>query len=308
VTSQGFPKSMNVSKAIDKILGGKKVTKEDESIPVEPPVSALEHTSMSPSESSGNTGRKATVAPYEHIQPTTPEAAKWTGYGTSLKPSFEPIIVARKPISEKNVALNILKYGTGALNIDATRVGSTEKDAQGQPLGRWTPNFALAHTEKCIHTGEESDSFVRNRTEEWTGFGQQEKPEYSTESISFATDIYKCADNCPVRILAEDSGMAIDSHGNGVTSKYFPAFMYHKKAAKSEKPVSEDGESHVSVKPLELMRWLVKLVTPEGGVVIDPFLGSGTTMEAARLENIRSIGVEAHIPYMGLIKQRIDRT
>lgn len=260
VTSQGFPKSRNIKKEIEKIADASEVTSE------------------------------------------------WDGYGTAMKPSFEPIIVARKPASESNIAKNILKHGVGALNIDATRVGTSTKDEDGKPLGRWTPNFVLAHTDQCTKTGEVADSFVRNRTEEWSGFGQRERPDYTSQSISFSTSVYECVDGCPVRILAESTGLSPSKNGAGVTSRYFPAFMYHKKASKAEKPVDEDGETHVSVKPLELMQWLVRLVTPTGGVVADPFIGSGTTIEAARIEGIRSIGVEGYKPYLGLISQRLDRS
>jgi DNA modification methylase len=230
----------------------------------------------------------------------------WSGAGTAMKPSFEPIIVAQKPIMAKNITSNIAEFGTGVFNIDATRVGSTERDSYGQPMGRWTPNFVLSHSEHCIQSGTTDDSFVRNRTEGWSGFGQEQKPRYTSEVIKFPVPVYDCVEGCAVSQLATES--STKPTVQQVTSKYFPAFLYHKKATKKEKPLLGDGSTHVSVKPLELMRWLVRLVTPVDGVVLDPFLGSGTTVEAARLEGRHSIGVEAFDSYLKLIAQRIQRS
>lgn len=281
VSSQGFPKSLDVGKAVDKHV-----------------------SSVSPSEALDVVGSSE-----EAVIASEPQVASWDGYGTAMKPSFEPIIVAQKPIGERSIVANVLRHGTGALNINATRVGGSTKEDAVSHLGRWTPNFVLSHSEECFQSGAAPDFFVRNKTEQWTGFGQKERPGYSSESISFSTPTYHCVEGCPVRLLAEESNShAAKVPGEGVTSKYFPAFLYHKKASKQEKPVSADGKTHVSVKPLELMQWLVRLVTPQGGVVLDPFLGSGTTVEAARREGILSIGVEGHQPYLELISQRLQRS
>lgn len=163
---------------------------------------------------------------YDLTAPATAEATAWQGWGTSLKPAFEPIVMARKPLAGTVVA-NVLDFGTGAMNITATRLGD-----------RWPANVIL--------------------------------------------------DDDQAAKLAE--------------SKYF----YTPKASKSERPVV-DGVAHPTVKPLALMRWLVRLITPPGGTVLEPFAGSGTTVEACILEGFHCIAIEREAEYLPLIQARIDR-
>lgn len=162
--------------------------------------------------------------------PATPAAQKWAGWGTSLKPAFEPVVVARKPF-KGTVAASVLEYGTGAINIDASRIDSE--------AGRWPANV----------------------------------------------------------ILDESQAAALDDSAK---------FFYCAKAPKSERPVV-DGTAHPTVKPLALMRYLCRLVTPVGGTILDPFAGSGTTIEAARGEGFDVIGIEREADYLPLIQHRIDR-
>ena len=165
-------------------------------------------------------------------KPVTDEAKRWEGWGTGLKPAFEPIVVARKPLAGTVVA-TVLEHGTGALNIDGCRVEA----------GRWPTNVVL------------------------------------------------------------DESQAAEL---GDSAKFFPVFKYQAKAPSKERP-KVDGVAHPTVKPLALMRWLVRLVTPPGGWVLDPFAGSGTTGEAAYLEGFRCLLIEREADYLPLIEHRFNR-
>lgn len=220
------------------------------------------------------------------------EAEKWTGHHTGLKPAIEDWWLIRKPISGKIIE-NLLKYGTGTLNIDASRVytdwnepdrpeswkksGFTSKpDANkiaappGQgiechPLGRWPADVVFSHSNRCRRA--------------YKGGG---------------APVYECDPRCPVKTLEEqDSGAA--RFFQTFEPDYDEAFQYFAKPSTREKNEDLDGgitNEHPTVKSLRLMRYLVKLVTPGGGVVLDPFAGSGTTLVAAAELGFGFYGIE----------------
>ncbi len=171
--------------------------------------------------------------------PVLDEAKRWQGWGTALKPAFEPCLIARKPLAG-TVADTVLTYGTGAININAGRVGGTD--------GRWPTNLTI------------------------------------DEQVAAALDA-----TTPGR------------------SRFFPTFRFEAKAPTRERP-KVNGVAHPTVKPLALMRWLVRLVTQPGGTVLDPLAGSGTTLEAAVLEGFNAIGIEREETYLPLIMQRLRKT
>lgn len=231
----------------------------------------------------------------------------WAGWGTALKPAFEPCVVARKPIAG-SVAENVLTHGTGALNIDATRVAMSDADAaaidgmggfgkhkveasvygeyghadsHAHPDGRWPTNVALdvaAADELDSQTGYLSDAKPHTLRRRGIGYG----------SGSTGGD---------VELGYEDSGGA---------SRFFPAFRYEAKASSAERP-KVGGVQHPTVKPLDLMRWLVRLVAPQGATVLEPFAGSGTTIEACIAEGMRCIAIEREETYLPLILDRISK-
>lgn len=236
----------------------------------------------------------------------TAEAEAWQGWGTGLKPSFEPIVVARKPMPyRQTVAANVLEHGTGALNIDGARlptgedrgraqgadirggnyVGSSKKSehvSESHPAGRWPTNAIL---DEASATWLDAESRARGAAAPASG------PTREGRSTSDSRGVFNGTDEAPA------------FHGDkGGASRFF----YVAKAPKSERPVV-DGTAHPTVKPLEIMRRLCRLVTPPGGVVVDPFAGSGTTLEAAYLEGFESIGVEMTPEYWPLIAARIER-
>ena len=330
----GFPKSLSISKAVEStLLNGSSHTR------------ALRKTEQ---EGGGDpytlTGKnngilgKTRVYDRKTFSASTDKAQQWEGWGTALKPAVEPIVVARKPLEEKTVAKNILKHGTGALNVDACRIGTdedTRRNARGgdnglggtgtfqirerraedmpETSGRWPANLILSHSEGCERVGVSEDEFSRNTTEEWTGFGQKErqkeKPDYESEKVVTSREVWTCVEGCPVADLDEQSGPSTSAGG---ASRFFHTFqmesplIYQSKANKKERP-TVDGTGHSTVKPLDLMRNLVRLVTPPDGIVLDPFGGSGTTGEAALLEDVVFILIEKEQTYIPLIKQRMER-
>lgn len=238
----------------------------------------------------------------------TDAARQWQGWGTALKPAFEPIVVGRKPLAG-TVAANVLAHGTGALNIDGCRVegpgaaagrtrhgggvvgnGSSYElpDSHGEmPAGRWPTNVVLddaTAAELDEQTGYMRDGVAVNRNKD-------------PEGIKPAT-VYGDYRN--------GERPDVTYGGGGGASRFFPVFRYQAKAPSKERP-RVDGVAHPTVKPLELMRWLVRLVTPPGGVVLDPFAGSGTTGEACLLEGLSAVLIEREAEYLPLIHARIER-
>jgi DNA modification methylase len=289
----GFPKSLDVSKAIDKAAG------------VEREVTGMGgRSAVRPSDLTQSRDVSYRYdREFEVTAPATDAARHWEGWGTALKPAHEPIVVARKPLAG-TVAANMTAHGTGALNIDGCRVGTPNdlartrntalgvmnddgwqpkrQESDGNPAGRWPPNVLLTHSD-CTE-GE-------------------------------------CAPDCPVAELNRQSGVLTsganparrgagnlrDAYGEfagqrecsphrgadtGGASRFFPAFRYEAKAPASERPRLEDGTAWPTVKPLALMRWLVRLVTPPGGTVLDPFCGTGTTGQACALEGFSCLLIE----------------
>ena len=233
--------------------------------------------------------------------PATDAAREWQGWGTALKPAFEPVVVARKPLGEKTVAANVLAHGTGALNIDATRIGTETRvngDASNvegsgwgmrpnggvrEVSGRWPANVALDESQAAALDAQ--SGFSKSPP---VGSVTKTRPRKSS-SMAGGFD-------------HDPAGMSNGHGDSGGASRFF----YVAKAPKSERPVV-DGTAHPTVKPLALMRWLCRLVTPPGGVVVDPFAGSGTTLEAAYLEGFEAIGVEMTPEYWPLVAARIER-
>lgn len=285
----GFPKSMNVGKAI--ASGGRP---ED-----------IRRLAMGDDYQPSGRGR----VNYDHGAgsamngKSTPAGTDWDGWGTALKPAFEPVTLARKPL-EGTVAANVLKWGTGALNIDATRIEHDAKSAAwvekwsgneghpggmfggigtrfgGSPSGRWPANVALDEHQAAALDEQSGVSKSRQHTGRRSGKADE-------------TSLGKFAGQ-------ELATMGHDDEGGA------SRFFYCAKASSKERP-EVDGVKHPTVKPLSLMRWLVRLVTPPGGLVLDPFAGSGTTLEAAALEGFSCTGIELDPNYAELCRVRIKR-
>lgn len=301
----GFPKSMNVAKAIASGTG----RPED-----------IRRLSMGEDYTPSGRGR----VNYDHgggsamngssVDVDLPDEAKvWEGWGTALKPAFEPIIVARKPLAG-TVAANVLAYGTGAINIDASRVpafdsqlaekyasvqnagarsnsvyGDDARDRAGaepHAAGRFPANVLLDGSQAAVldvQSGIQRDGVAVNRNR------GEERP--------------MTVEGAPRLVGSKDD---VGFGGSGGASRFFPTFRYEAKAPGSERP-KVDGVAHATVKPLDLMRWLVRLVTRRGGHVLDPFAGSGTTGEAALLEGMESTLIELESDHLPLILARVKK-
>ena len=290
--------------------------------------------------------------------PATDAAKKYEGWGTALKPAHEPIVVARKPISESTVANNVLQWGTGGLNIDASRIGNESVtintfdngakpfgDAVGEPftsrqsIGRFPANFILSHTEDCEDTGE---STIVKSNGHWaktkvTGFGDFGNGSSEYQGVGHkpgeeSTPVFRCAEGCPVAELDKQSGVSkstlgerqpnpsknmntrgdfaglpglINGHNDsGGASRFF----YVAKASKKDRNegMTEANNIHPTVKPTQLMEYLIKLVTPDSGTVLDPFTGSGSTGKAALLNGFKFIGCELTDEYLPIIEGRLS--
>ena len=251
VYGSGFPKSLDVSKAIDKAAGA-----EREKVRVKPRP-----------ETSGTMSGKADTRPwieksrelgYHEVDgniPATPEAQQWEGWGTALKPALEPITMARKPLSG-TVAETVLQHGTGAINVDGCRVGTD---------GGTTRSDQAPYAESGWRTG------------------------HAVEPIN--------AGRWPANIIHDGSNEAALALKSGAR------FFYTAKAGKDDR---ETDNNHPTVKPTMLMAYLCRLVTPPGGTVLDPFMGSGSTGKAATVNGFRFIGIERDPEYHKIAQARIS--
>lgn len=318
IYGSGFPKSLDVSKAIDKAAGVEREVVGTVNYP------GREGWANANGERSGEVyglGIEEARLSKQITAPATAEADRWVGWGTALKPAWEPIVLARKPLSG-TVAANVLEHGTGGLNIDGCRVGAT--------VETWPTSRARPNNSRDMHHNYTDGGSTTVRT------GEVPPGRWPTNVVlthAPGCDVM-CADGCPVAELDRQSGDARSSglYGGdgsrrpgewstdfggghrpstmyadtGGASRFFPAFRYEAKADASERP-KVNGVAHPTVKPVALMRWLVRLVTPPGGTVLDPFAGSGTTLQAARAEGFDCIGVEREADYLPLIRERLER-
>lgn len=266
VYGSGFPKSLDVSKAIDKASG---VEREDK---------------------------------FEG------------GWGTALKPAWEPIVVARKPLIG-TVAANVLEHGTGAMNIDGCRVKTSENLSGGAYCGGNRPNSAMGCTGKVggtssmLEAGSErlSQSQYKQPAGRWPANlihdGSEEVVDLFPQSSG------KGGDSSGQTALGQGSGW--NKHNNRMTAierrndaGSAARFFYCAKASKSDRG---EGNNHPTVKPTALMRYLCNLITPPGGVVLDPFMGSGSTGKAAHADGFCFIGIEAERDYCEIAVKRLGQ-
>jgi site-specific DNA-methyltransferase (adenine-specific) len=277
-----------------------------------------------------------------------------------LKPSHEPVILARKP-GRGMVPLNIDacrvdgagQHGTrgckklsgfsGDLQVYEGGNGLNRQKSPENPAGRWPPNVLLTHSADCQPTGTRkvrTGTAIRHRgVKSADTYGEWAKPE-GTPDLGYAgpdgtetVEAWDCVHGCPVAELDAQSGMLITGAGNkanirptnktqviptkdtgqiwavdtGGASRFYPTFRYQAKAPRSERPKLPDGTTHPTVKPLTLMRWLVRLVTPPGGLVLDPFCGTGTTLQAAALEGFHAIGIDNDPKSAEMTVRRLDQ-
>jgi site-specific DNA-methyltransferase (adenine-specific) len=231
------------------------------------------------------------------------------GWGTALKPSWEPIALARKALSG-TVAANMAKWGTGALNIDGCRIGMDEAERETVDA-RSGAGFGTGNTVGAHQGREEGERFKSHAQGRWPANlchdGSDEVAAAFPETTSGAID--------PARHVHKNGkGVALSGSADGSLNNYLPhqiyegdsgsaaRFFYCAKATTEERG---EGNVHPTVKPIVLMRWLVRLVTPKGGTVLDPFMGSGSTLIAADAEQFNAIGCELSPEYVAIAERRI---
>jgi DNA modification methylase len=286
IYGSGFPKSHNISKSIDKRAG------------VEREVigSHTKAGDITGGRLHAGSNERGIVTRIDITTPATEAAKQWDGWGTALKPAVELICLARKPISEKTVAANVLKYGTGALNIDECRITSS-----GEILGRKSKtSFGLLHGDNPRSKPMEASEHPKGR---WPANvihdGSDEVIEGFPESkdgIAVRRNGNQGRGTFPVKIQkgSKDSGYG----GQGSASRFF----YTAKASKADRG---PNNTHPTVKPTALMKYLIKLINPPGGVILDPFMGSGSTLKAAQDMGQKAIGIEKESEYCEIATKRL---
>jgi site-specific DNA-methyltransferase (adenine-specific) len=282
----GFPKSLDVSKAIDKAAGaerrivGSKVTGR-----------ALGGSNWRDGDAGGQEVVPVTA-------PATDAAREWSGWGTALKPAHEPIVVARKPLVG-TVAANVLEHGTGALNIDGCRVAHTGSENMDATQAPSRSTFSAAARDWTTPTYKPGGRWPANVVLDEDQAAELDQQSGVSTSTPFAAGTRRSGG-----ILGNTTGRRepMGHNDSGGASRFF----YVAKAPAKERP-KVDGTAHPTVKPLTLMRWLCRLVTPPDGVILEPFAGSGTTVEAALMEGFRVVAIEREADYLPLIQARLDR-
>lgn len=316
IFGSGFPKSQNVALAIDKQSG------------------AIGHRGKAFNTSGAGSRQKDLAGTNGHgepaySEPKTDDAKQWQGWGTALKPANEPIVLARKPLEKGlTVAENVLKWGTGAINVDASRIGSeprlnpsaSENKIYGQfqgreTQGRWPANLLLDETAARMLDEQSLENVKMHHAGNKSGGKRKDK----------------------------DAGHQLFNLGNGVSHVFqdktlgASRFFYCAKASKSERNAGLEGmpevwrdtlqnvphefksdgrearksgsanqNFHPTVKPIKLMEYLIRLITPPGGVVLDPFAGSGSTLVAAKNLGFKFIGIEMNAEYVEIAKKRVE--
>ena len=289
--NSGFPKSMDVAKAIDKSTGYVGEVIGERTVDV-----GMQGGHM-------HAGRKSQQQ--QQVRSLSDQAKKWEGWGTCLKPAWEPIIVARKPL-DGTVAKNILKWGVGAMNIDACRVSIEQgddvfaKNPHTRSKGKDSGIYGKYEAAESDWSGEKG-RFPANLVHDGSQMVLDLFPD-TGKSSGGGMHVKGVGDNTVTNAYGSyTGGIATRSVGMG-DSGSAARFFYCAKASKKDRG---EGNNHPTVKPTELMKWLVKLVTPEGGVVLDPFAGSGTTLVACKELGRSCIGIEREPEYVEIIKRRL---
>ena len=246
----GFPKSLNLGKSVDKKLGNERIKTGQ----------TKTHSNKGMPQAEKRTAIGAGAFGQEVEEEITVGTSEWEGWGTALKPAHEPIVLARKALSENSIVANVLKHRTGGIHIDACR-------------------NKLRFPTNVMHNGLEEDwaryFYCPKTSKAEKNRGLEDLPIKKTSSMSGRRDSH------------DMEGYSID---NDVTGRF----------------VTEKQNVHPTVKPVKLMRYLCRLITPKGGTVLDPFMGSGSTGIAAKDEGFEFIGIEREKEYFEIAERRVS--
>lgn len=279
----GFPKSLDIGKALDKAAGAEReiVGTRDRYR------DGRARNNLGNANNWGGTFGTNGVA--DVTSPATEAARQWDGWGSALKPGLEPILLARKPLAG-TLAANTLAHGVGGINVEACRIGTGEDGASGGASGEIGYHAGGAGGVARPVGGRFPANVLHDGSEEveaaFAAFGERSSGGGGVRRVGSETFGQAVAGG--VRPVIGDTGTP-------------SRFYYCAKASKAER----NGSTHVAVKPLALMRWLVRLVTPPGGTVLDPFAGTGTTLAAAMAEGFGAIGIEQDAGFIADAQRRI---
>jgi len=325
IYGSGFPKSHNIGKAIDKLQGN-------------------ERENLGKNPNARKTSGNIQICKKDGSGVLTKGTSDWEGWGTALKPAHEPIVVARKPLSEKTVALNVLKYGTGGINIDACRIEA--KDNMGDwdrfkgyqnkntirknmvdkkeddfkercdnginNQGRFPANIIF--DEEAGKILDEQTGITKSSDQKWNGennaniYGkyQQGIRQATYSDKGGASRFFYCA-KASKSDRNEGCEELEDKRGGSMDANVSDKMQLGGASLKGEhKEIQPTKNNHPTVKPTKLMQYLVRLVTPKGAVCLDPFMGSGSTGKACVLEGMDFIGIELDESYFEIAKKRIN--
>lgn len=325
----GFPKSLNIGKAVDKLNG---IIKEE--LPTEPMKEATEVGSISKNRRCSICKKAISSGNPCQCDRTYKADNEWEGWGTALKPAHEPICLARKPLAEKTVTENVLKYGTGGINIDESRV---EYNGEKPNIGG-RANHTRGEGYGFKELGENIEANTNGRfPANLIHDNSEEVRECFPDTVSSKRNSNNSRKRTSGDIYKQDADIYRDNNtysDQGNASRFFKSILYYPKASRSErnkgmdnleyKPMykadgsgqsleifgSTDGgrkdrkNNHPTVKPTSLMSYLIKMITHQGGIVLDPFAGSGSTLVAAKENKFNYIGIELTEDYLPIIQAR----
>lgn len=316
VFGSGFPKSLDVSKAIDKAAGA-----EREVIGINPSsrpnskkagMRGFDNRDEAPEESAGVQSITA---------PTTEAAKQWDGWGTALKPASEHWILIRKPLSDKTVAANVLKHGTGGINVDASRIEGGPRQSMEQSVtnkGRFPANFILSHNDDCadectegcvVAALDEQSGNLKSGDLKANQYIDGKKGQIYGKYGGFETDARKGDSGGASRFFycakpsASEKNDGLDEMSAKETHRYGAGLGG---SETSRMDGAMDKNFHPTVKSIKLMTYLIRMITPERGTVLDCFMGSGTTGVAARESEFGFIGIEQSPEYFEIAEKRIS--
>jgi len=325
VYGSGFPKSLDISKALDKAANAKREV-----------ISVAKRSNAKGSITNYSNWERPEE--YDITAPATPAAKQWSGWGSALKPAHEPIVLARKPLDGCTIAENVLRWGCGGLNIDATRISTTESTERPNGIG-----MEHAYIKENVGGGSANGRFPSNLIHDGSPDVLAEFAKAgTTKSGAMKKEVPAYEGESTTGFLRGRSGPSNQHGDSGSVARFFqacpfteediPAFTYHAKASRAERDNGLGGlplgpppasarsnpapgrknalgeprhNHHPTVKPLALMQYLCKLITPPGGLILDPFGGSGTTGIAAIKEGFHYILIEQQEEYCEIARKRV---
>jgi DNA modification methylase len=309
VYGSGFPKSLNLGKAVDKLQGNEREVVGDN------PYNKIR-------------GKGSIEDAFESMQGQsviTKGNSDWEGWGTALKPAHEPIVMARKPLSEKTVAENVLEWGTGGINIDGCRVEGKPRTSHkdGNKVGNYQSEKKYGQiADGAVCDGAEGRFPANIIFDEEAGKMLPDAGQggYGEETTSSASRFFYCPKtsksdrNEGLELIGAKNGVSQFTSKGGLKCKKCNKWKNSGNPCQCDEPDFEqqqwngtlDKNSHPTVKPTDLMAYLIRLVTPKGGIVLDPFMGSGSTGKAAVREGMNFIGIERETEYFQIAEARIN--